>query len=319
MRSLRAFTLIELLVVIAIIALLISVLLPALGKARKSAQQAISLANVRSIAQAGAVYQSEKAGYLPFVPNHGPRGQRPVTGNPWSNIEGWCTWSMFGKNTARAWTAGATSDEFGNNPNNAGGVFDIEAADRPLNPYLFPDEIPAPNRPAPMTPTDGSRKNFEMFVFRDPSDSWGHQRSWPNRNPGAISCYNDVGSSYQWQAKWYEQVCLQNGVNPDGANQQQMFNMFRLGNERFKIADSFQPSRMAWLNDEWADIVVNQTSATAQVRNGYGDYNRSILGFMDGHAAYLRILPGRPPAGTAWDRWEPYNNDKYSFIFPYLR
>ena len=55
----RGFTLIELLVVISIIALLIGILLPAIGKARNSALVAISMNNLRNFGAAHATYASE--------------------------------------------------------------------------------------------------------------------------------------------------------------------------------------------------------------------------------------------------------------------
>ena len=57
----KAFTIIELLVVVSIIALLVGILLPAIGKARDQAKLTISQSNLRNLAAAHASYAAEFA------------------------------------------------------------------------------------------------------------------------------------------------------------------------------------------------------------------------------------------------------------------
>lgn len=82
MPKLRAFTLIELLVVIAIIAILAALLLPALNRARRSAQAMVCLNNLKQWGLATQLYVSENHDFLPNEGFGSPTTLRQLT-NGW--------------------------------------------------------------------------------------------------------------------------------------------------------------------------------------------------------------------------------------------
>lgn len=77
-RPRRGFTLIELLVVVAIIALLISILLPSLGRAKELANRVYCAANLRGIGQSLYIYAQENNSVMPVT-------LPPTQPNAWTN------------------------------------------------------------------------------------------------------------------------------------------------------------------------------------------------------------------------------------------
>jgi prepilin-type N-terminal cleavage/methylation domain-containing protein len=76
-KRVGGFTLIELLVVVAIIAVLVAILLPAIGKARESARRSVCGSNVRQIMLGMLMYANENRDGFPLADGPNTHGSAP--------------------------------------------------------------------------------------------------------------------------------------------------------------------------------------------------------------------------------------------------
>jgi len=102
MRRKKGFTLVELLVVIGIIALLISILMPALSRVRDQANRVKCMSNLRGILQGIVMYSAENKQALPYT-NWGGNYHKPDKATDPRGTAGWLydnpDWPSFSPST----------------------------------------------------------------------------------------------------------------------------------------------------------------------------------------------------------------------------
>src|SRR5262249_51800070 len=97
--------------------------------------------------------------------------------------------------------------------------------------------------------------------------------------PG-ISCYDDVGTSYQLNLVWW----AQNGWPPD------LTAHYTAGTERIRqIKPLDAPKPFAWITDQNATVIANTGWS---LPGEFGGKKMSVMGFLTGDAAYLPVTPG---------------------------
>ncbi len=154
----HAFTLIELLVVIAIIALLIGILLPALGSARKQAKTAVAGSRLQQLGLGVQMYLNDYDDMLPQYMVPGFDGELTVIG------------ALFGGKKGELPFLG---------------IDEVGAERRPLNNYVISHDVPP----------DDADTNVELEPFESPLDKGAENIPFPGYER-TDSFYDLLGASY---------------------------------------------------------------------------------------------------------------------------
>ncbi len=282
------FTLIELLVVISIIALLISILLPALGRAREMGKVAKCQGLLKTLGQSSTMYLGdEDNGSTPVIPWYKFPAHGGTAGNPGGifNISLYTPWVFGGF---------AAPDPA---PENAS--FNVDST-------LYPAQVRALNK---YVSPEAEGDRIQLDVYKDPGD-----RSYTTSiigQPGSVvedearTSWQANGSSFTLNTRFMQGYTWNSGGN---------FSLFGLRSYSERIAKHMaggDASRFVmWLEQGCysacyrAGPTLQQSLAEPQRYGWHREFSKWDLGFADGHAEY-RYFDTRVAIHSEFSIWQP--------------